>query len=749
MRVDAEEKPRQFVLDIEGMTCASCVSKVEGALSRVDQVSSASVNLATRTATVSAVSEDVDPLVEAVRATGYGARLHTEELPPDAEHRYFWARFVLAVAFTVPLLVLTFVLSDQPWSPEAAWLLATPVQFYAGWPFLRRAGQAARHRTTTMDTLIAMGSLAAYVYSAYAVATGGREHYFDTGAVIIMLVLLGKTLEARARAGASDASRALLERGAKQATILVDGAEVPVPVDDLHPGLVAVVRPGEKIPADGVVKKGSSWVDLSLLTGESVPVDVGPGDEVVGASINGHGRLLIFITKTGPNTALGQIVRLLQAAQGSKAPVQRLADRVSSVFVPIVMGVAFATFAGWLLLSDVSASTAMLHAVAVLLIACPCALGLATPAAIMVGTGRAAELGVLFKGAQVFESVRNADIVLLDKTGTVTEGAMELAELIPVNGANADQLLAWASAAEGGSEHPIARAVVQAAAERGVAVSPASDHAVLPGAGATALVEGAEIRVGRPEGLPPLLAEDMERLSRSGLTPFAVWRDDIPMGLLSVGDRVKPEAAEAVRRIKELGLEVAMVTGDRRPTAQAIAAEVGIVRVLAEVFPEGKVEEVERLQHEGWRVVFVGDGLNDAPALAKADVGVAMGTGTDVALAASDVNLLGGSLTSVADALEVARRTFRIIVQNLFWAFLYNVVMIPLAILGVLTPMLAAGAMAASSVSVVINALRLRRYGRRGVGSTGPDGQSVVTSLPRMRGGRAETETRARGHSVI
>jgi P-type Cu+ transporter len=722
MDVETDDKTREVVLDVEGMTCASCVNKVEGALSRVDDVRSANVNLATRTASVSMVSDDIDPLVDAVRATGYGARLHTQALPPDEEYRYFWRRLVVAAAFTVPLLVLTFLLPGWRQAPEAAWLLATPVQFYAGWPFLRSAARAARHRTTTMDTLIAMGSLAAYVYSTAAVVSGGNEHYFDTGAVIIALVLLGKTLEARARAGASDASRSLLERGAKQATILVDGVERAVPVDDLHPGLVAVVRPGEKIPADGVVKEGASWVDLSLLTGESVPVDVGPGDEVVGASINGHGRLVVFITKTGANTALAQIVRLLQAAQGSKAPVQRLADRISSVFVPIVMAVALVTFVGWLTWSDISPSTAMLHAVAVLLIACPCALGLATPAAIMVGTGRAAELGVLFKGAEVFETVRDADVVLLDKTGTVTEGTMELAELVPVDGVRAEELLAVAAATERGSEHPIARAVVRGAAERGTPVPAAADHAVLPGAGATAVVEGAPIRVGRPDDLPPALADEAERLARSGLTPFAVWRAGIPIGLLSVGDRVKPEAAEAVRRIRALGLDVGMVTGDRRATALAIARAAGIERVLAEVLPEGKVDEVAELQSEGRRVVFVGDGLNDAPALARADVGVAMGTGTDVALAASDVNLLGGSLTSVANALEVARRTFRVIVENLFWAFLYNVVMIPLAILGVLTPMWAAGAMAASSVSVVLNALRLRRYGRSAVGSAGPGG---------------------------
>jgi heavy metal translocating P-type ATPase len=703
------QKQREVVLDIEGMTCASCVSKVERALSRLDGVGSANVNLATRTASVSTSSDTIDPLVEAVRGVGYGARPHTTELPPDAEHRYFQRRLVVAVAFTAPLLMVTFLVPGWRWTPEVAWLLATPVQFYAGWPFLRSAARAARHRTTTMDTLVALGSSAAYVYSASVVASGGHEHYFDTGAVIITLVLLGKTLEARARAGASDASRALLERGAKRATILVDGVEREIPVDELHPGLVAVVRPGEKIPADGVVKEGTSWVDLSLLTGESVPVDVGPGDEVVGASINGRGRLLVFITKTGANAALGQIVRLLQAAQGSKAPVQRLADRISSVFVPIVMALAVATFTGWLVLTDAAPSAAMLHAVAVLLIACPCALGLATPAAIMVGTGRAAELGILFKGAEVFESVRDVDVVLFDKTGTVTKGAMVLDEIVPANGASIEQLLAWAAATESGSEHPIAQAVVQGAIERQVTAPMAVDLSVLPGAGATAHIEGAEIRVGRPEGLPRALATEAERLARSGLTPFALWKDDVPMGLLSVGDQVKPEATEAIRRIRELGIEVAMVTGDLRTTAQAIAAEVGIDRVLAEVFPEGKVEEVARFQREGRRVIFVGDGLNDAPAMAKANVGVAMGTGTDVALAASDVNLLGGSLTSVVDALDVAQRTFRVIVQNLFWAFAYNVVMIPLAVVGFLTPMWAAGAMAASSVSVVLNALRLRR----------------------------------------
>ena len=611
---------------------------------------------------------------------------------------------------TVAVMLLTFLAPERTAFVWLMWALATPVQFYAGWPFLRSAVRAARHGTTTMDTLVAIGSLAAYIYSAATVLSGGTHQYFDTGAVIITLILLGKTLESRARTAASDAARALLERGAKEATILVDGQERKVAIDDLHPGNVVIVRPGEKIPADGVVKEGSSWVDLSLLTGESVPVDVGPGDEVIGASINGHGRLVVFVTTVGANTRLAQIARLLQAAQGSKAPIQRLADRISSVFVPVVLGLAVVTFAGWSLGSDAGLANALLHAVAVLLIACPCALGLATPAAIMAGTGRGAELGVLFKGGEVFEEARRADVILLDKTGTVTEGVMTLAEVVAVNGATQEQVLGWAAATEAGSEHPIARAVVDGARARGVAVPTATEHGVQPGAGALATIDGEQIRVGRPEGLPPGLEHEADRLAGTGLTPFAVWRDGVPYGLVSVSDRVKPEAADSVRRMKALGLRVAMVTGDRRATAEGMARATGIDDVLAEVFPEGKVDEVTRLQAEGHRVIFAGDGLNDAPALAKANVGIAMGTGTDVALAAADVNLLGGTMSSVADALELGRKTYRVIRQNLFWAFVYNAVMIPLAVLGALTPMWAAGAMAASSVTVVLNALRLRRF---------------------------------------
>jgi heavy metal translocating P-type ATPase len=740
----------EVVLDIEGMTCASCVNRVERVLKRQEGVSDARVNLVSRTARVQTEAPDIDRLIQAVERAGYGA--HHHEAGPSArdEARDYFVRLVVAGALTVPVLWLTFVAPHGDWSMWLAWALTTPVQFYAGWPFIRSAARSARHFTSTMDTLVAVGSLTSYLYSAWAVLAGRHDHYFDTAAVIITLILVGKVLEARGRAQAGDASRALLERGAKEATLISDGVERRVPVEDVRVGDLVVVLPGEKVPVDGVVRGGVSSVDLSMLTGESVPVDVGPGDEVVSASINSHGRLIVEATRVGEDTKLAEIVRLLQAAQGSRAPVQRLADRVSEVFVPAVLVLAVATFAGWALLSDVGLTKALLRGVAVVLIACPCALGLATPAAIMAGSGRAAELGILFKGGEVYEVARSVDTLLLDKTGTLTEGTMRLAEVVPADGETAEEVLALAAAAERGSEHPIARAVVEGASSRGVGIPEASSFSVRPGAGARAEVAGRPIEVGRPEDLSDELAGRAALLARGGLTVFAVRRDGRAIGLVAVSDRVKPGASDAVGRIRRLGLELALVTGDRRATAVAVAGEAGIDRLVAEVYPEGKVEEVRRLQEAGHRVAFVGDGINDGPALAQADVGIALGTGTDVAIEAADVTVMGGDIGSVADALELARWTYRVISQNLFWAFGYNVVMIPLAVVGILTPIWAAGAMAASSVSVVANALRLRRY-RRGETGGGSGFRRVhspppITSIPYSKSA-SKSQSFSRGNS--
>jgi heavy metal translocating P-type ATPase len=704
----------ELVLDIEGMTCASCVAKVERALDHVPGVDTVAVNLATRTATVQGRLEGADPLVGAVVGAGYGARPHDEHRDPADEERSWRRRLAVAVPCTAATLILTLGFSGRPWAAVASWALATPVVFWAGAPFFMYAIRAARHGTTSMDTLIALGASAAYGYSVWqvlSVPSGAVPMaYFDTAAVIVTLILVGKTLEARARATAADASRTLLSRMPANAVLATDDGEQPIALDELRPGMHVVVYPGATVPADGVVLEGVSSVDLSLLTGESVPVDVAQGSEVVGASVNGHGRLLVFVSTVGGQTRFGAIVRALQAAQATKAPVQRLADRISSVFVPVVLALAAATFLGWIVLAGASAGTALVHATAVVLIACPCALGLATPAAIVTGAGRAAELGVLLKGGAVVEAASRIDTVVLDKTGTITQGRMTFADVRPIDGASADEVLRLAAAVETGSEHPIARAVLSGARERGLVVPSASEHRVTPGAGASALVEGATVDVTRPEDLGPETDAIVEELAAGGATPFVVRRAGVPIGVMGVVDRIKSDASRAIARLHAMGIRVAMVTGDRPATAVAVARQVGIDDVTAGVDPAEKIEAVDRATASGHCAAFVGDGLNDAPALAAASVGIAIGSGTDVALAAADVNLLGPALTGVPVALELARRTYRIIQQNLFWAFAYNVVMIPLAVVGVIEPMWAAAAMAASSVSVVANALRLRRF---------------------------------------
>jgi Cu+-exporting ATPase len=692
--------PERVRLEIEGMTCASCAARIEKKLNKLEGVD-ATVNYATEEAAVAFDPARVrlEEVIRAVEAIGYGAALPraaadvTQVDEPEDGLRAIRRRLAGAAILTAPLALLAMVPPLQFSSWE--WLalaLATPVVLWAGWPFHRAAAVNARHLAATMDTLISIGTLAAWGWSALVlVAFPGEHTYFEVGAVITTLILLGRFFEARARRRSSAAIRALLELGAKEARVLRGGEEVLVPVEELRVGDRFVVRPGEKIATDGLVEEGASAVDQSMLTGESVPVEVEPGSEVAGATINTHGRLVVRAMKVGAETALAQIARLVAEAQAGKAPIQRLVDRVSAVFVPIVIGVALATLAGWLLATG-DLSAAFTAAVAVLIIACPCALGLATPTGLMVGTGRGAQLGILIKGPEILEQTRRITTIVLDKTGTVTEGKMELVDVVPLNGAVRGDVLRLAGAVEAASEHPIAQAIAAAARRELGALPPVESFVNRPGFGVAGRVEGRDVEVGRGDGA------------------IEVRWDGVPRAILVVRDTVKATSAEAVRELEELGLTPVLLTGDARVTAERIAAEVGIDRVLAEVYPDEKVAEVRRLQEAGEVVAMVGDGVNDAPALAQADLGIAIGTGTDVAIEASDVTLVSGDLRAAADAIRLARRTLRTIKGNLFWAFAYNVAAIPLAVAGLLNPIVAAAAMAFSSVFVVSNSLRLRRF---------------------------------------
>lgn len=743
----ATESARHLELQIGGMTCASCVARIEKTLNKLDGVS-ASVNFATGKASVDYVADiSPDQLVAAVEQAGYTAELPkpsasvaddggaaTAEPDPAASLRQ---RLLIALVLTVPVIAMAMVpvLQFTNWQ----WLsltLAAPVVVWGGWPFHKAAWTNLRHGSATMDTLISMGTLAALGWSVYALFWGtagmaGMTHafaltitrgdgtgniYLEAAAGVTTFILAGRYFESRAKRRAGAALRALLELGAKDVAVRRNGAEQRIPIDQLAVGDEFVVRPGEKIATDGVVIEGSSAVDASMLTGESVPVEIAPGDSVVGATVNVGGRLVVRANRIGSDTQLAQIAKLVEEAQTGKAPAQRLADKISAIFVPIVIALSLATLAFWIGTAG-SASAAFTAAVAVLIIACPCALGLATPTALMVGTGRGAQLGILIKGPEVLESTRRVDTIVLDKTGTITTATMTLLEVIAADGEQPGEVLRSAGALEDSSEHPIAKAIAKAARDKLGDLPAVENFANLEGLGVQGIIDGHAVVVGRQrllsdwsQQLPPSLARSMRRAESEGKTAVAVGWDGQPRGVLVVADAVKPTSAEAVGRLRALGLTPIVLTGDNRAAAATIASQVGIDQVVAEVLPRDKVETIKRLQAQGKVVAMVGDGVNDTAALAQADLGLAMGTGTDVAIEASDVTLVRGDLRLVADAIRLSRKTLATIKGNLFWAFAYNVAALPLAAAGLLNPMLAGAAMAFSSVFVVSNSLRLRRF---------------------------------------
>ncbi|GAB1773240.1 heavy metal translocating P-type ATPase [Priestia megaterium] len=723
---------------ITGMTCAACSTRIEKGLNKLEGVTKASVNLALETASVEYSPSQIDPqdITQRVEKLGYGAKLKSEEKEEEQSYREkelskqkgkFWFSFILSVPllwamvshFTFTSFIPLPHMLMNPWVQLA---LATPVQFVVGKQFYIGAFKALRNKSANMDVLVALGTSAAYFYSLYSSlkSLGSSAHttqlYYETSAILITLILLGKLFEANAKGRSSEAIKKMMGLQAKTAVVVRDGAEIEIPVEEVQKGEVIFIKPGEKVPVDGEIIEGQSALDESMLTGESVPVDKSIGDKVIGATLNKNGFLKIKATNVGKETALAQIIKVVEEAQGSKAPIQRLADYISGIFVPIVVGIALLTFFVWYIwIVPGEFAPALEKLIAVLVIACPCALGLATPTSIMAGSGRAAEFGILFKGGEHLEATHKIDTILLDKTGTVTNGTPELTDVRIAQDYEENELLQLVASAERLSEHPLAQALVAGIKNKGIEIQDPLSFEAIPGHGVRATVQERELLVGTRKLMNQhkvnidAALEEMTNLEREGKTAMLVALDGKYAGMLAVADTIKETSKEAVSRLKEMGLEVMMITGDNRQTAQAIAMQAGIEHVIAEVLPEGKAEEVKKLQQQGKKVAMVGDGINDAPALALADIGMAIGTGTDVAMEAADITLMRGDLMSIADAIEMSRKTISNIKQNLFWAMGYNTLGIPIAAVGLLAPWVAGAAMAFSSVSVVLNALRLQR----------------------------------------
>ncbi|HDR7494456.1 TPA: copper-translocating P-type ATPase [Bacillus cereus] len=723
---------------VSGMTCAACANRVEKRLNKLDGVNKATVNFALESATVDFNPDEVNvnEMKSAITKLGYKLEVKPDDQDASTDHRLQEIerqkkKFIISFILSFPLLwamvshfsFTSFIyLPDMLLNPWVQLALATPVQFIIGGQFYVGAYKALRNKSANMDVLVALGTSAAYFYSVYLSiqSIGSSEHmtdlYFETSAVLITLIILGKLFEAKAKGRSSEAIKKLMGLQAKTATVVRDGTEIKILIEEVVTGDIVYVKPGEKIPVDGEIVEGKSAIDESMLTGESIPVDKSIGDVVIGSTINKNGFLKVKATKVGRDTALAQIIKVVEEAQGSKAPIQRVADQISGIFVPVVVVIAIITFAVWMIfVTPGDFGGALEKMIAVLVIACPCALGLATPTSIMAGSGRSAEYGILFKGGEHLEATHRLDTVILDKTGTVTNGKPVLTDVIVADGFNENELLRLVGAAERNSEHPLAEAIVEGIKEKKIDIPSSETFEAIPGFGIESVVEGKHLLIGTRRLMKKFnidieeVSKSMEALEREGKTAMLIAIDKEYAGIVAVADTVKDTSKAAIARLKKMGLDVVMITGDNTQTAQAIAKQVGIDHVIAEVLPEGKAEEVKKLQANGKKVAMVGDGINDAPALATANIGMAIGTGTDVAMEAADITLIRGDLNSIADAIFMSKMTIRNIKQNLFWALAYNALGIPIAALGFLAPWVAGAAMAFSSVSVVLNALRLQR----------------------------------------